>query len=58
MATEYEKTRSYERGTQGKSARSSWSLKTPDKDEYRSNQQGQRDRIYLEKRNGDSSRKR
>ena len=50
MATEYDKTKAYQRGLEGKSARSPISLKTADKDEVRQNEKGKRDKALTDSR--------
>lgn len=51
MATEYDKTTSFKRGLEGKSARSGWSLKFADKDEVRENERGKREKALIDAKN-------
>ena len=57
MATEYEKTEAYKRGLEGKTARSPWSIKLPNRDEIRENERGKRAKAYLDASYSRSKRK-
>jgi len=50
MASEYQKTKAYERGLQGKTAVSGWNIRMADRDEIKQNETGKRDKALNDSR--------